>query len=135
MLRAQALVVHGQYADALALYDTYWDEAMKSGFEASEALFQTDRAWCLYRLGRGDEARIAARSAASALMWASEIEERAIAHGMLANTFEPLGLRDQAALHQQQGQREWALHRQRCDTLLQGLQGADLEALLPAAAS
>lgn len=135
MLRAQALVVHGQYADALALYDTYWDEAMKSGFEASEALFQADRAWCLYNLGRGDEARIAARSAASALMWASEIEERAIAHGVLANTFQPLGLRDQAALHQQHGQREWTLHRQRCDTLLQGLQGAALEALLPAAAS
>ncbi|MEY8875778.1 MAG: hypothetical protein AB9M60_04655 [Leptothrix sp. (in: b-proteobacteria)] len=129
MLRAQALVAHGRHADALALYDSHWDAAMQSGLEASEALFQADRAWCLYQLGRSDEARNVARSAASALMWASEIEERAVAHALLARTFEALGLDDQAASHRERGQQEWSRHRERCDTLLTGLQQADLENL------
>lgn len=130
LLRAQILVVHGQYGDALKLYDEHWDIAMKTGFEASEALYQADRAWCLYKLGRGDESRIAARSAASALMWASEIEERAVANAMLARTFEPLGLSDLVPLHRQQGEQEWQKHRQRCDALLNGLQDAKLDTLL-----
>lgn len=129
MLRAQALAAHGRHADALMLYDSRWDAAMQSGLEASEALFQADRAWCLYQLGRGDEARNVARSAASALMWASEIEERAVAHALLARTFEALGLDEQAASHRERGQHEWSLHRERCDTLLAGLRQADLENL------
>lgn len=129
MVRAQALVAHGQHADALALYDSHWAAAMQSGLESSEALFQADRAWCLYQLGRSDDARNVARSAASTLMWASEIEERAVAHAMLARTFEALGLRKQAGQHSERGQHEWALHQQRCETLLTGLQRADLESL------
>jgi tetratricopeptide (TPR) repeat protein len=129
MVRAQALVAHGQHADALALYDSHWDAAMQSGLEASEALFQSDRAWCLYQLGRSDAARNVARSAASALMWASEIEERAVAHAILARTFAAIGLDEQAASHRERGQHEWSLHRQRCDSLLTALQQAGLESL------
>lgn len=117
MLRAQILVGHGRHAEALTLYDQHWDEAQRSGLGASEGLYQADRAWCLYHLGRGDEARTAARSAASALMWATEIEERALAHAMLARTFELLGLADEAVRHAHQGQQSWMQHRERCDQL------------------
>ncbi|MFM2057867.1 MAG: hypothetical protein RLY71_2252 [Pseudomonadota bacterium] len=129
LVRAQALVAHGRHADALALYDSHWAAAMQSGLDASEALFQADRAWCLYQLGRSDDARNVARSAASTLMWATEIEERAIAHAMLARTFEALGMGAQAAAHRERGQSEWLQHRQRCDGLLAGLRQADLESL------
>ncbi|MEY4753396.1 MAG: hypothetical protein RJA44_1071 [Pseudomonadota bacterium] len=131
MQRAQILVVHDRPGDALSIYDQHWDEALQCGLGASEALFQADRAWCLYQLGRGDEARAAARSAEAALMWASEIEERAIACGLLARTYEPLGLGSDAARLAELGRQEWQHHRRRCDTLLQALQQAALEARLP----
>ncbi|MEO8298669.1 MAG: hypothetical protein ABI574_12780 [Burkholderiales bacterium] len=129
MQRALVLSASSRYADALSLYDAQLSRALAEGLSISEALYQSDRAWCLTQLGRGDEALRAARTAASALAWSSEGEERAVAHALLARVFAPLGLPDDARRHAEQGVAEWTRHHQRCDALLQMLQAAGLESL------
>lgn len=131
MQRAQILAASGHHADALAIYESRLAEALAEGMGFSECLFQADRASCLLHLGRGDEALPVARHAATALSWATECEERAIAHALLARVFAPLGLAAQAASHAQESQVELQRHRQRCDALLQMLQASGFEAWLP----
>lgn len=128
MGRAQILAASGRYADALGLYDKQLPQALAEGLSFSECLFQADRASCLLHLGRGDEALQAARHAATALGWATEVEERAITHALLARVFSPLGLQAQADAHARDSQTELQKHRQRCDALLQMLQVGGFEA-------
>ncbi len=132
MQRAQILAASGRHADALAIYERHLPQALAEGLSFSECLFQADRASCLLQLGRGDEALQVARHAATALSWSTECEERAIAHALLARVFGPLGLAAQAASHANESQIELHRHRQRCEALLQMLQGAGFEAWLPA---
>jgi len=132
MQRAQIMAASGRYADALALYDQQLPQALAEGLAISECLFQADRASCLLHLGRGDEALQAARTAATALSWSTEVEERAITHALLARVFGPLGLGDLAVTHARDGQVELQRHHQRCDALLQMLQAGGFEAWMPA---
>ncbi len=96
MLRAQLLTVQGAYAEALAIYERDMAPAMDEGLAHAECLYQADRAMCLLELGRSDEALVAARRAGSVFIVATEIEERAVAHAMLARVFGRLGLTDEA---------------------------------------
>jgi tetratricopeptide (TPR) repeat protein len=131
MHRAQILAASGRYADALSLYDSQLPQALAEGLAISECLFHADRASCLLRLGRGDEALQAARTGATALSWATEVEERAITHALLARVFGPLGLGDLASNHARDSQVELVRHQQRCDALLQMLQAGGFEAWMP----
>jgi tetratricopeptide (TPR) repeat protein len=129
--RAMVLVAHARHADALRLYEELMGQALVQGLSSSECLFQSDRAWCLLRLGRSDDALEAARAGESALLWGTEAEERAVAHGMLCRVYEPLGLAESARRHAGQAAVEWAAHRRRCEDLLAVFQAAGLEALEP----
>ena len=56
MLRAQALVVNGRHADALAVFGTYGDAAREQGFGPHMARVLSDQAWCRCQLGEADKA-------------------------------------------------------------------------------
>lgn len=129
MQRAQILAGNGRFAEALAMYDAELPQALAQGLTQAEGLYRADRAWCLLQLGRGDEALGAARHAATALEWASEVEERAVAHALLARVFGPLGLAEAADHHAGQGLAEWTRYQQRCDAILQMLGTTDLDTL------
>lgn len=118
MHQAQILVVHREFAAALALYDKHMLEAMAQGLRSSQCLFEADRAHCLLALGRGDEALVAARTADSAFIGATELEEQTIAHGLLAQVFERLGLAELGQRHAQARLHTLARLRKRWDGLL-----------------
>ncbi len=126
MQQAQLLVLAGQPAEALALYDAYTAQAVAEGLTSCEALFLADQAWCLIQLGRGSQALDRARVADSALPAATEPEDRAIAHAMLAQVHARLGLQDLADRHTRLAMQDHQRYRQRADTLLALLDHADL---------
>jgi hypothetical protein len=118
MQRAQLMVVSGQPAEALALYESHMAQAVAEGLTSSECVFLADQAWCLVELGRGDAALAKARAADSAFLAATEPEDRAIAHAMLAQVYARLGLGAVAA--EQAGRAAGSLqaYQQRAEALL-----------------
>lgn len=126
MQQALVLSALGEHAAALALYDAHLDAALREGLGFSECLFQADRATCLLALGRGDEALAACRLAESAFQSATEPEEQAVAHALLAPLLDRLGLPDIAARHLAAVDAPLQLYRSRCETLLDMLAQADL---------
>lgn len=114
MLRAQLLMLLGTPVEALAIYERDMAAAMDEGLNHAECLYQADRAMCLLELGRSDEALVAARRACSVFIVATEVEERAIAHAMLARVFGQLGLADEARRELRaaaEGYAEWQASR------------------------
>ncbi|RZS46824.1 hypothetical protein [Sphaerotilus mobilis] len=126
MQQALVLSALGEHAAALALYDAHLDAALREGLAFSECLFQADRATCLLALGQGDEALTAARQAESAFLSATEPEEQAIAHALLAPLLERLGLPEIGARHLAAAEAPLQLYRSRSAALLEMLEQADL---------
>lgn len=118
MQRAQLLVLSGQFADALALYDAHMAQAVAEGLTSCHAIFLADQAWCLVGLGRSDEALSRARAAEAALRTTNEPEDLAIAHAVLAQVHARLGLSDLVARQARQAGHHHKVYRQRSDTLL-----------------
>jgi tetratricopeptide (TPR) repeat protein len=131
MQRAQILCVLGEHAEALRLFERHYDEAISQGLAREEAQLLADRAWCLLRLGRGDESRNIARSAAAAITWATEADGRAVAHAQLARTFGGLGLTEEAAAHAQQAHARYAEHQAVMTAQRAALDAAQLDRYYP----
>ncbi|HNG81289.1 MAG TPA: hypothetical protein PLW24_17575, partial [Burkholderiaceae bacterium] len=127
--QAQILVEHGEFAAALELYDKHLDDAMAQGLRSSQCLFEADRAWCLLELGRGNEALEAARLAESAFIGATELEEQAVAHRVLAQVYPRLGLSDLGERHARSADDAHRRLRGRFDHLLMLCSAAQLEAI------
>lgn len=127
--QAQILVEHGEFAAALELYDRHLDDAMAQGLRSSQCLFEADRAWCLLELGRGNEALEAARLAESAFIGATELEEQAVAHRVLAQVYPRLGLSDLGERHARSADDAHRRLRGRFDHLLMLCSAAQLEAI------
>ena len=118
MQRAQLLMLSGAFAEALALYEAHMAQAVAEGLTSCEAIFLADQAWCLAELGRGDEALSRSRLATAALPAATEPEDAAIAHAVLAQVQARLGLSELAHRHAQAAERHHTVYRQRTDALL-----------------
>lgn len=129
MQQAQILLVHQEFAAALALYDRHLTEALAQGLDSSQCLFEADRAWCLLELGRSDEALAAARLADSAFIGATEPEEQTIAHGVLAQVYSRLGLPDQGERHELAAAATYQRLQTRWHRLLELCAAAQLEAI------
>jgi tetratricopeptide (TPR) repeat protein len=129
--RAQILCVLEEFADALTLFDQHYEDAIAQGLARDEAQAQADRAWCLYRLGRGDEARDMVRSAAAAITWSTERDGRAVAHAQLARTCAALGLAEDARTHAREAQVQYADHQAFIGRLTAGLEQAHFDTLYP----
>jgi tetratricopeptide (TPR) repeat protein len=111
MLRAQLLVADGHFAEALALYDDRFDAAMADGLERQKPCFLADIAWCRLQLGNSAGARESMRAAESSLQHPCDIDDRALAHGRLAQVCSSLGLDDAAAQMRVRAERDLAVHR------------------------
>ena len=102
MLRAQLLIVQGQHAEGLAVYEAHLPTALSDGLAYMQPVFFADIAWSKVQLGRRDEALADARSAQECFDADCEEEDCAVAHGRLAQVFECLGLADEARVHREQ---------------------------------
>lgn len=129
--RAQILCVLEEFSDALTMFDQHYEDAIAQGLARDEAQLQADRAWCLYRLGRGDEARDMVRAAAAAITWSTERDGKAVAHAQLARTCAALGLAEDARSHAREAQVQYADHLAHTERLKVKLAEAQLDALYP----
>jgi hypothetical protein len=93
-------------------------QAVAEGRTSSECVFLADQAWCLVELGRGDAALVRARAADSAFLAATEPEDRAIAHAMLARVYTRLGLGAVAAEQADRAACSLQVYQRRAEALL-----------------
>ena len=117
MQRAQLMVVSGQPAEALALYESHMAQAVAEGLTSSECVFLADQAWCLVELGRGEAALARARAAESAFLTATEPEDRALAHATLARVYARLGLGAVAAEQESRAECSLRIYQRRAEAL------------------
>lgn len=108
LLRAKVLVVEGQFAEAVALYDDNLQSAVEQGLQRLESSLLADLAWCHAQLGRADQARHLATVAEQALTPQVHHDDRGVTHGRLAQVHGLLGQAADAARHAAQAREAWA---------------------------
>lgn len=97
MLRAQLLVLQGQWEPALALIDEHLPRSEPGWQARMQAPVRGDRAWCLWQLGRHDEALQDIAHARHALSHQPcDVDDRALAQMRMAQVLQADG-QDEAA--------------------------------------
>jgi hypothetical protein len=99
LLQAQVLVVTGDYAQALEMFETHLPSALAMGLERMGSSLLADTAWCRAQLGQSDIALAQARASEGEIDQAAHLDDQAISHSRLAQVFEKLGLADDAQRH------------------------------------
>ncbi|MBA4342802.1 MAG: hypothetical protein C0423_11710 [Methylibium sp.] len=108
LLRAQVLVMQGEYESASQLYEEYLPQAMGRGLSRLGGNLLADLAWCRVNLGQREQALAHARDAEMELDPRSDVDDRAATHSRLAQVYEALGEDLVSLTHAQTAQREWA---------------------------
>lgn len=112
ILRAQVLAVQGRYAHALAHYEGYLREAVRTGLGRMESSLRADMAWCRLRLRQPEMARQQAEAAVAALGPRCDEDDVAVTHGRLSQVYAELGEPTLASEHAALAQRHWQQHVQ-----------------------
>ena len=107
LLRAQILVVEGDFAQALALYEAHLPQAMASGLARLGSSLLADLAWCRVNLGQADHGLLQARESEFELDAHCDVDDRAATHSRLAQVYAALGQTEAAAQQAAQAQAEW----------------------------
>lgn len=123
VLRAQVLTMQGGFDEARRLYEEHLPQAMSLGLERLGSSLLSDLAWCRANLGQHEHALHQAREAEIELDPDCELDDRAITHSRLAQTFRLLGEAADADRHQalaDEAWREFAEQQQQWRDLLAG---------------
>lgn len=107
LLRAQVLVVQGDFAGALDLFQTHLPTAMARGLERMGSSLLADTAWCRARLGERDAALAQARESELELDASTHADDRGATHGRLAQIYALCGLTDDAARQASLADKAW----------------------------
>jgi len=105
MLRAQLLLAQQRHAEALRAFEAHLPAALAAWLAYMSPVLHADLAWCKLKLGRSEAALVDARVAEAGFGGDCEPEDRAGAHGRLAQVFEALGRGDEAREHAAQAAR------------------------------
>lgn len=108
VLRAQILVVQGDYAQAQALYEAHLPQAMALGLARLGSSLLADLAWCRVNLGQREQALRQAQEAEFELDPACDVDDRAATHSRLAQVHAALGDAATAQRHAALASQEWA---------------------------
>lgn len=108
VLRAQVLVMQGEFAQACQLYEQYLPQAMAKGLARLSSSLLADMAWCRVQLGQREHALQQAREAEAEIDPRCDVDDRAATHSRLSQIYEALGDAPAAQRHAQQAQRDWA---------------------------
>ena len=114
MLRAQVLTAQGRWADALALFGSFFDAAHSDGLARLMPCLLADRAWCEWHGGkaRKAQAQVLVAAAEDALMQDCDTDDRAMAHARLAQVCSALGDPESAQRHRQAAATDHLAHRE-----------------------
>lgn len=126
LLRAQLMIVLGQYAEAVALIDAQLPRARAEGQAHREARYLADAAHAEIRLGRLDEAARRLRAIQQSLPLMSEVDDLAATHARLAGVTQALGRAEQAQGHRESAQRYLDEHEAEQARWREALRGAGL---------
>jgi hypothetical protein len=112
MLRAQVLTAQGEWAAALALFDSHFDAALADGLTRLAPCLLADRAWCEWHSGKADKARVLTAAAEQALAQDCDIDDRAMASARLAQLRSAMGDKAAAQRHGDASKLHYAAHRE-----------------------
>ncbi|MEJ6007382.1 hypothetical protein WG899_17680 [Paucibacter sp. AS339] len=126
VLRAQILVVEGEFAQALALYEAHLPQTVSAGLARLGSSLLADMAWCRSKLGQTEPALLQAQEAELELQEQCDVDDRAISHSRLAQVYHLLGHADKADQHATQAQALWQQFRAEQAQWAQALQQAAL---------
>ena len=107
ILRAQVLVVQGDYQEAQAIYEAHLPQAMSMGLARLGSSFLSDLAWCRANNGQAEHALQQAQQAEVELDPECEVDDRALTHARLAQTYALLGDAAAAKRHSDQARAAW----------------------------
>jgi hypothetical protein len=127
LLRAQVLVVSGDFSTALELFQAHLPEAMSRGLERMGSSLLADTAWCRARLGEHEAALAQARESELELDDSTHADDRGATHGRLAQLYTHLGLNADAERHRALADSAWtefAAHQVAIREALAGLEPA-----------
>ncbi|MDH3209286.1 MAG: hypothetical protein OEL91_02720 [Burkholderiaceae bacterium] len=113
ILRAHMLVLHERYSEALELFSNYLTVALDEGLGRLQCVMLADIAWC--RLNTGDNAGALkdAQDAQTHIADCVQADERAAAHGRLAQLYAALGNVGASQQHAAQASADWNSHARR----------------------
>lgn len=111
MLRAVLHSVQGEYDKALMLYQAHWLDAKRQGLGRLSANFLADMAWCRWNQGDPAAAMRDAASAGGNIDPSMHADDRAVAHGRLAQLYRAVGETDNALQHEGKARESWNAHK------------------------
>ncbi len=114
-IHARLLLVQGDAAGALAGFEALRPQA---GAQELSPLLQADKAWCLWQLGRKDDALTLAQVAEEAASEDAGDDDRAALHGRLSQLFAALDQPQGAARHDEAAQAQRAALAERQQQLV-----------------
>ena len=124
LMRAQLLLVGGSHAQSLSELEMHLPDAMKDGMAYMNPVLYADIAWCKCHLGQDAAALADARLAEISFGPDCEEEDRAAAHGRLAQVFAKLGLESEARAHAELAAADLAILRERQASIVELLDAA-----------
>jgi len=122
--RARLVLAQGEHAEALKLLEACLPGAQADGMDYFKPVLHAEMAWCRFKLGRSDEALAEAKAAEASFIADCEGEDRACAHGRLAQLYAALGMDAEARPHTQQAMELLKTLRQHRAQLIELLDGA-----------
>ena len=112
MLRAQLLVLQGDWTAALALIDDHLPRSEPAWAARMQAPVRADRAWCLWHLGRREEERQDIAHARHALSHGPcDVDDRALAQARMAQVLEASGEREAAQRLRDAAEVSWTQYK------------------------
>jgi hypothetical protein len=130
LLRAQLLVLQGDWAQAAPLLEAHLPAAAASGLSRLGLSLLADLAWCWVQRGDTAKARTLSEQTAAELRvesdTTSDIEDRAAAHARLAEVRARLGDADGSARHAAAAEQAWLAFDAHCEAWKQALDAVGL---------
>jgi tetratricopeptide (TPR) repeat protein len=123
ILRAQVYAARGQFGEALSLYETNLGAAVEEGMGRLHADLLADRAWCCANLGLLRDAQAGAVAAEALIDSNGQFDDRAMAHGRLAQVFAILREEEKAEIHRTLAAAAFAGHEALQTEILRLLEG------------
>jgi hypothetical protein len=124
LMRAMLLLAQGNHAQALVEFEIHLPDAMKDGMAYMNPVLYSDIAWCKCQLGRNDAALADARLAEASFGPDCEEEDRAAAHGRLAQVFAALNMDADAKVHAERAAADLKTLRERQACIVELLDAA-----------
>ncbi|MEP7100922.1 MAG: hypothetical protein ABI781_10455, partial [Burkholderiales bacterium] len=110
ILRAQILTVRKQYSEALGIFEVELQAAVRDGMGRLEADLLADQAWCRLQCGQRESALRDALLAETSINPTGHFDDRALAYGRLAQTFDALNQFDRAERTRRLAAVAWSGH-------------------------